>query len=208
MRALILVAFALLSLVAAPNDPGVFDYYLLALSWSPEYCAGPSGGRDPVQCGEGRRFGFIVHGLWPQFERGYPADCQSTAPVPDSLVQAMLPLMPSPRLIQHEWRKHGTCSGMDVQGYFRFVQKAFASVRMPDDFRGPIRNIEVAPSTIRSKFASANPAFPANAFRIQCSGRYLSEVRVCLSKDLKPRPCSRDVRDTCRAETVVMRPLR
>lgn len=208
MRSALVLALLAGSAFAQSDQPGVFDYYLLALSWSPEYCAGPSGARDSVQCGQGRRFGFIVHGLWPQYERGYPSDCQTAGPVPDRLVQSMLPLMPSPKLIQHEWRKHGTCSGLDVNGYFQRVTHAFAAVKIPDDFRGPIRNIEVAPKTIKQKFAAANPAFPAQALRIQCSGRYLSEVRVCLTKDLKGRPCGNDVRDTCRAASVIMRPVR
>lgn len=193
---------------SSPDRPGVFDYYLLSLSWSPEYCAGPSGGRDPGQCGEGRRFGFVVHGLWPQYERGYPSSCGSASPVPDSLVKMMLPLMPSPKLIQHEWEKHGVCSGLDVNAYFRQIQNAFAGVKIPDDYRGPLKNIEVAPADVKANFAKANPSYPAAAFRIQCSGRFLSEMRVCLTRDLKGRACGTDVRDSCRDATIILRPVR
>ncbi len=189
-------------------SPGKFDYYLLSLSWSPEYCAGPGGPRDQQQCGGSRRFGFVVHGLWPQFERGFPQDCGAASTVPSSVVTSMLPLMPSPRLIQHEWEAHGTCSGLDVNQYFKQIVKAFASVQIPDDFKTPAKEIEVAPADVKLKFARANPAFPAAAFRVQCSGRYLSEVRTCLTKDLKGRACSADVRDNCRDATVIMRPLR
>lgn len=120
----------------------------------------------------------------------------------------MLPLMPSPRLIQHEWEAHGTCSGLDVNAYFQQIQRAFGAVRIPDDFKSPVKQIEVAPTDIKRKFAAANASFPAEAFRVQCGSRYLSEVRVCLTKDLKGRACSADVRDTCRDSTIVMRPLR
>ena len=213
---LIVLAFSTVSLAPAKKHKsaqradraGVFDYYVLSLSWSPEYCSGPSGSRDTVQCGEGRRFGFVVHGLWPQYERGYPSSCGTAPSVPDSLVKTMLPLMPSAKLIQHEWEKHGTCSGLKVNDYFQQVQKAFAAVKIPDDFRGPLKNIEVSPADIKRKFAAANPSMPAEAFRVVCSGRFLSETRVCYSRDLKGRACGADLRDTCRESTVIMRPVR
>ncbi len=188
------------------GQPGSFDYYLLSLSWSPEYCAGPGSG-NPQQCGDQRRFGFVVHGLWPQYERGYPDSCGSADPVPSSIVNAMLPLMPSSQLIQHEWQKHGTCSGLDVNAYFQKVQKAFGTVSIPAQFKSPVSQIEVAPAAIESGFAQSNSAFPATAFQSVCSGRYLSEVRVCLTKDLHGRPCSNE-RTSCRTDTVIMRPLR
>jgi ribonuclease T2 len=192
----------------AANRPGEFDYYLLSLSWSPEYCAGPGGPRDTQQCGGSRRFGFVVHGLWPQYERGYPQNCGPSSPVPPSIVTSMLPLMPSPRLIQHEWEAHGTCSGKDVKVYFQEIVKAFAGIQIPEDFKSPIQQVEVAPADVKATFVKANPSFPAGAFRVQCSGRYLSEVRACLTPGLKGRACSADVRDNCRDSTVIMRPLR
>ena len=192
----------------AAGTAGEFDYYLLTLSWSPEYCAGPNGARDQGQCGTERRFGFVVHGLWPQYEHGFPQGCGTADPVPQSLVNTMLPLMPSPRLIEHEWRTHGTCSGLDANAYFQKIQRAFAAVRIPDDFKSPVKQIEVSPADVTAKFARANSSFPPDAFRVQCGGRYLSEMRVCLTKDLAGRACSTDVRDTCRDDTVIMRPLR
>jgi len=191
------------------NDPGAFDYYVLSLSWSPEFCASRNSGSGDQQCGSGRRFGFVVHGLWPQYERGgYPASCAPVSPVPSSIVNSMLPLMPSPQLIQHEWETHGSCSGLAVTSYFQQIQKAFATVKVPDDFKAPIKQIEIPPATVTSKFIGANPSFPPTAVKVQCRARYLSEVRVCLTKDLKARACSADVRDTCRANSIIMRPLR
>lgn len=190
------------------GEPGVFDYYLLSLSWSPEYCAGPGGPRDPGQCSEGRRYGFVVHGLWPQYERGYPDGCGAGSTVPQDIVQSMLPLMPSPKLIQHEWDKHGVCSGLPVGKYFQTVAKGFAAVKIPDAYKQPVSSVEVQPDEVKRKFAGANASFPAAAFRIACSGRYLSEIRVCLTKDLKGRACSTSVRDSCRDSSVIMRPVR
>lgn len=193
---------------AMAGTAGEFDYYLMSLSWSPEFCAGPNGARDDQQCGGQRRFGFVVHGLWPQYESGFPQACGPSSPVPQSLITAMLPLMPSPHLIQHEWDNHGTCSGLDVNAYFQQIQKAFASIRIPDRFKSPAQQIEIAPADITAAFVQSNPGFPPGGFRVQCSGQYLSEVRACLTKELKGRACSADVRDTCRSGSVIMRPLR
>lgn len=192
----------------AEFTPGVFDYYLLALSWSPQYCASPGGAREALQCGPGKRFGFVVHGLWPQFERGYPADCAAGEPLPPALVEQMLPVMPSPRLIQHEWRKHGTCTGLPPEAYFRLVRRARAAVRIPEEFEAPARQVYVTPDTIVTRFAAANRGLPPAAIRLTCRGRFLSEVRLCMTKDLGFRPCGAGVRDSCRAEAVIMQPLR
>ncbi len=191
-----------------PKSAAPFDYYLLSLSWSPEYCSGPKASRDGLQCGEGRRFGFVVHGLWQQAAGGNPQDCGPASRVPKPVIDAMLPMMPSAGLIQHEWTAHGTCSGLDVKAYFDQVQRAFAAVKIPDDFRQPQAQVEVKPPDVRAKFARANPAFPPDAFRLRCSARYLSEVRICLSADLKGMACAADIRDNCRADSVIMRPVR
>jgi ribonuclease T2 len=190
------------------GKPGVFDYYVLSLSWSPQHCADPGGKRDIEQCGNGKRYGFVVHGLWPQYERGFPDSCAAGSQVAPGIVTRLLPLMPSSRLIQHEWDKHGTCSGLSQVGYFETIEKTFAGLRVPDDFKTPLKQVMVKPDTIRNKFVAANPGFSAQSVKVLCGGRFLSEVRVCLTKDLKPRPCSTGVRDSCRADEIIMRPVR
>ena len=127
------------------GKPGVFDYYVLSLSWSPQHCAGPSGTRDSQQCGEGKRFGFVVHGLWPQYERGFPDSCAAGSQVAPSIVTRLLPLMPSGRLIQHEWDKHGTCSGLSQASYFETIEKTFARLKVPDDYKTPLKQVMVKP---------------------------------------------------------------
>src|SRR5262245_5426744 len=109
-----------------------FDYYVLALSYAPDFCAQPSGEKDPRECGPGRKIGFIVHGLWPQREMGRgPERCAPARPVSTSIVQAMLNYIPTESLIQHEWANHGACSGLSVSDYFAAVRKARDSVTIP-----------------------------------------------------------------------------
>jgi len=103
------------------NDAGQFDFYVLSLSWSPSFCAAAAereGGHAPTpQCGA-RPYSFVVHGLWPQYDRGFPEYCQVPAPRLDrGIVSSMLDLMPAPRLIFHEWDRHGTCSGLSPRAY-------------------------------------------------------------------------------------------
>jgi ribonuclease T2 len=187
------------------GQPGRFDYYLFSLSWSPQFCSNHD---DPGQCEGNRKYSFVVHGLWPQYERGWPQSCQPSSPVPQDIVQAMLPLMPSPKLIQHEWDTHGTCSGLDQKSYFNLIRTAYGSIQVPKDYAQPLRQVIQTPSQILDHFEAANPAFTRDSIRLGCSGRYLSEVRICMTKDLKARPCSADVRDNCSAPQLIMRPIR
>lgn len=192
----------------ARNQAGQFDYYILSLSWSPEYCAGAPGGGNSQQCGDGRQFGFVVHGLWPQYNRGYPQFCRSTSRVHNKLIERMLPIMPSEQLIRHEWKKHGTCSGLSAGQYFEKVEDSYALVTIPPPYKNPTDAVSVAPRQLKKDFAAANRNFSEENFAIVCKGRFLSEVRVCLDKDLNARQCSAEVRDSCRAEKVLLRPVR
>ncbi len=184
-----------------------FDYYVLALSWSPQHCTTPAGRRDAVQCGGTRRYSFIVHGLWPQFERGWPQDCGGAA-LPGKLIQETLDIMPSPKLIRHEWAKHGTCSGLSPAAYFALARKAFGQFRAPEAYGKPDREIYVSPAKYKTAWMEANPGLESHEFAVLCSGRFLQEVRVCLDRNLNPRPCGRDVRDRCRVPEMIVQPLR
>src|SRR5262249_53876745 len=147
---------------------------------------------------------FVVHGLWPQFERGFPADCSGPPYDRRQVPVGLLDIMPSEPLIRHEWNKHGTCSGMNEKEYFEMGERAFHKVVIPAVYRQPLQQIQVAPRQIKENFARSNPSFPPGAFSVQCSGnRFLSEVRVCLTKDLQPRTCGAGTRDTCRSGEVI-----
>jgi ribonuclease T2 len=126
--------------------------------------------------------------------------------VAQDIVQRMLGLIPGEGLIQHEWRDHGTCSGLSTAAYFDTVRRAYASVVIPPDFRQPGSRLEESPREIEGKFIAANPRF-RDSFRVACSSGELSEVRVCMGKDLTPRACG--VHDTeCPAPRIAMLPVR
>ncbi len=195
------------------NAPGEFDFYVLALSWSPSYCEasnerGSSGRNTNVQCG-GRPFSFVVHGLWPQYERGFPNYCQNPPPqLERNVMSSMLDLMPAPGLIYSEWRKHGTCSGLGPRAYFETIRKARAAVKIPADYLDLTETKTVAPAEIEDAFIKANPGLSNSAVAVICDSKRLSEVRICMSKDLQFRACEEIDRRACRRDSVVMPPVR
>src|SRR6478752_296524 len=165
------------------NAPGQFDYYVLSLSWSPSFCETATGNARDQQCGA-RPFSFVVHGLWPQYERGFPEFCQNPAPRLDrNIVSSMLDLMPAPRLIFHEWDKHGVCSGLPARGYFETVRKARAAVKIPADYLAPNSALTVSPDEVEDAFVKANPGLTRTGIAVTCGGPRLGEVRICLSRD-------------------------
>lgn len=194
------------------GEPGQFDFYVLALSWSPSYCeAARAKASDRVpdqQCG-GRPFAFVVHGLWPQYDRGFPSYCQVPAPRLDrAIVGSMLDLMPSPRLIFHEWDQHGTCSGLSAHGYFDTVRKARATVKIPPNYLELGKPITVSPAEVAEAFMKANPGLSRTAMAISCDNRRLTEVRVCLGKDFSFHDCAEIARRTCRRDEIAMPAVR
>ena len=197
-------AVALAASAASADQPGRFDYYVLSLSWSPQYCAGSHRDDEP-QCA--RPYAFVAHGLWPQNERGYPRDCRSRERVGDDTIGRMLPLMPSRGLIIHEWRTHGACSGLGADDYFDTVTRAYRSVRIPEAYRALDHYLTVDPQRLKRDFVGANPGLREEDLAVQCSGHYLQEVRVCLTRELGPRACGADVEDRC-GDTAVLRPVR
>lgn len=196
-------SFEALSQRGQPSQPGVFDYYLLNLSWEPEFCHSPRNA-DSQECQTGGR-GFILHGLWPQFTNGYPEHC-SDAPGPSDSSR-MLDLMPATWLVQHEWTTHGTCSGLSADDYFALLRKAYSSVRIPSQLEKPTRGFSITPSDLKQAFVLANPGLRSEDIAVSCGRNYLTAVEVCLSKDgLKPMACG-SVRD-CRANVIRVAPVR
>jgi ribonuclease T2 len=191
------------------NEPGQFDFYVLSLSWSPSFCdavterSAESAARQP-ECGD-KPFAFIVHGLWPQYERGFPEFCQNPAPRLDrNIVSSMLDLMPSPRLIFREWDRHGVCSGLPSRAYFETVRKARAIVKIPTDFLDLSQPKSVSPSEVEDAFVAANPGLSHDGIAIGCDAKRLNEVRICLTKDLKFRDCAEVDQRACRRDQVLM----
>jgi ribonuclease T2 len=191
----------------AQNQPGVFDYYLLSLSWSPSFCETSKGGASQLQCGA-RPYSFVVHGLWPQFNKGFPESCQVPPPRLDRrIVDNMLDLMPAPALIYHEWDAHGTCSGLSARDYFDTVRKARAAVTIPPEYDHPQAPLTVTPQEVADSFRKANPGLSAGGIAIDCDRTRLREVRICFSRDLQFHDCTGN-RNACRSEKLVMPPVR
>ncbi len=195
--------------VSGLNQGGKFDYYLLSLSWSPAFCLLNNDPASWEQC-VSKRFGFIVHGLWPQFEQGYPSDCSANPPpIPESVVKEILPIMPSQDLMRHEWQKHGTCSGLGVNEYFSTLEKAFASINIPPALKFSQIALRIAPSDLTDWFLQSNPKLPKDSIVINCKRGKLSEVKICMDKALQPRLCSADVlKSQCKSQTVLITPIR
>jgi ribonuclease T2 len=196
------------------NTPGQFDFYVLSLSWSPSFCEGREdnggGGRNQqMQCG-GRPFSFVVHGLWPQYERGYPEYCQRPSPrLARNIMTSMLDLMPAPGLIYNEWDKHGTCSGLGERAYFETIRKARAAVKIPDDYLQLSDTKTVSPAEVEDAFIKANPGLKASAIAVTCNRKRLSEVRICLNKDdLGFHDCPEIDKQACPLDQVTMPPVR
>ncbi len=212
LRALFAIAIgAMLTAPASAQDvSGRFDYYLLALSWSPSFCAQDGmSDREPRQCGRDRKFSFVVHGLWPQHDRGWPSGCPSRQrDAPPALVSSMLDIMPSPRLVEHEWDSHGKCSGLSPQAYFDLTRRAYAGIAIPVAYRAPQRTLMVTGGEVERAFAAANPGITPAMIAVQCDRTRLREVRVCLTREGRPRVCGADVRDKCGQGRVAMPPVR
>lgn len=192
----------------AGGQPGQFDYYVLSLSWSPAYCATRLPGKAPAeQCTASPPFGFVVHGLWPQYERGgWPATCSTSRTVPQPIVNRMLPLMPSRGLINHQWSKHGTCSGLPVAGYFDAVAAARAGVTIPPALAHPAPGLSIPVAQVKAQLLESNPGLPPDGVAMVCDKARLSDVRVCLDSALAFRACGPDVRDACPGKGVLAVP--
>ncbi len=253
---IVLLAASLIIFAGTPHNalaqadrggmPGDFDYYVLALSWSPTYCSGQArvdgsgrgeydgqyggdrgyggqrndndrqgyGRRDSnEQCSGTRPYAFVLHGLWPQYERkGWPEMCQTGSRpwVPVETIERTLDIMPSRHLVIQEYKRHGVCTGLDPQQYFEAARKAYGGIRVPDQFQDLQQPLKVTPEDVQKAFLSANQQLSADGVQIACSRDLLREVRICLTKDLTPRPCSRNEqnRQLCSYSTVTMPPVR
>lgn len=189
--------------------PGDFDFYVLSLSWSPSYCASEGSRANRQQCGSGRPFGFVVHGLWPQNERGYPANCRidgrsGGSYVPRQIASGLSDIMPSTGLVAYQWRKHGSCSGLTQRDYFSTLRDAYEQVSIPPSLRNLAGGRRVDPMLVEKAFIAANPGLRPDGISVACQKNYLQEVRICMTKDLKFRACEQVDANACRSRSVMM----
>lgn len=191
-----------------PQGTG-FDFYVLSLSWSPSYCEAEGDNANRQQCNSGRPYAFVVHGLWPQFERGYPQKCGTDEPkVANQTLRGLYDIMPSAGLIRHEWQTHGSCTGLSQSDYFDVLRAAREKVAVPPDFRGLDAYRTLSPDDAEAAFLQANPDLPPDGISVTCDRRFLRDVRICMTKDLDFRACDEVDRRSCRMGKVVMPPVR
>jgi ribonuclease T2 len=218
-RAAAVLGLALLAWLAADADrssfaggkPGDFAYYVLALSWSPTYCETEA--RGERQCAGARPYAFVLHGLWPQYENGWPEACDIGGKpwVPRRVIDGMLDIMPAPGLVIHEYRKHGTCSGLSPDDYFALSRRLFEQIRIPARYLAPRKPVTVSPREIVTDFVKTNPALTPEMIAVSCGSRKrLHEVRICFSRKRAPVPCgaNEDQAKLCRLDEIVMPPVR
>ena len=180
---------------AKSQRAGNFDYYLLALSWSPEFCYSH---RDSPECG--KHLGLIVHGLWPQYSNSPsgPEHCGNQPGLANP--GSMLDIMPDPHLIDHEWTTHGTCSGMSANDYFGMIRRLYNSIHVPGDLQQPRRQFIIRTAALKQDFERVNPGLNDDEIALGCTGPYLNAVEFCFTKDGKLTAC-RAVRD-CKAPSL------
>lgn len=201
-----LLATALPALAA--DKPGAFDYYVLSLTWSPGWCADQQG-QGGEQCAPGAGHGFLLHGLWPQYEAGgWPEYCRTSARDPSRQdTRAMADIFGSSGLAWHQWKKHGRCSGLSSRVYFDLSRRAYRSITRPKVLRQIKAPLHVPPKVIEAAFIEANPGLHPDGITVRCKSGDLQEVRICFDKDLTPRQCGRDTRKDCGMKTLLVEPV-
>ena len=206
-------SFFVSSLEARPkHKAGNFSYYTMALSWSPTYCATRRNRGFSTQCDSGRKFAFVLHGVWPQYNKGWPSYCRVRNNwIPKPIINSMLDIMPSKKLIIHEWKKHGVCSGLSPKGYYDLSRDLFKKIKIPARYITPQKPIFISPSEIESDFLKTNVALKADMISVACGrGRRLREVRICFDRQRNLTPCgvNENQRKLCRSRQIVMPPVR
>ena len=191
------------------DGPGNFDFYVLSLSWSSGFCETAGDDTGKSQCDLGSGLGFVVHGLWPQNEHGFPSNCGNAGQPSRIALDQVKGLFPDEGLARYEWGKHGTCSGKSPQGYFADVRRAAEMINIPDAFFHPARELTVAPVDLARAFVAANSGLRLDAMAVACKNQTLQEVRICFSKDLRDfHSCPEVTRGACRTRSMRIPPVR
>ena len=209
MRWLLLLLFTATMAHADGEPSGEFDYYVLSLSWSPNWCERTGDARGSEQCDEGADFGWILHGLWPQYEQGWPSYCRSDFRAPSrTQTRAMADIMGTSGLAWHQWKKHGVCSGLSAQQYYRLARLAYGTITRPPVLRKLTEPVRLPASVIEDAFLQSNPDLRPDMITITCKENTIQEARICLTRDLEPRICGADVIRDCSLERALLEPIR
>lgn len=198
MRFLIALLLSATLAHADGEKAGDFDYYVLSLSWSPSWCALEGKARNSPQCDSAADFGWVMHGLWPQYHRGWPSYCRTVHRDPSkSDTRAMADIMGAPGVAWYQWKKHGRCSGLSSEDYFALARRAYEGVNRPAVFRKLDRDVKLPARVVEEAFLKANPDWEPDMITITCKAGRIQEARLCLSRDLTPVPCGQDVVRDC-----------
>lgn len=193
---------------AAQNVPGAFDYYVLVLSWMPTHCR--TEGRGRRECDGSKPHAFLLHGLWPQYDKGWPENCQTAKRpwVPDKVIEEMRDIMPSKPLMIHEYRTHGTCSGLEPAQYFGVARELYERVAVPPKLMEPAG--QASPEEIERAFVDANPWLTREMIAVTCRRQNLLDIRVCFGRDLFPRACgsNEDQKRLCPVSKITVPPVK
>ncbi len=209
MRLLLALIFCASAASADGEQPGDFEYYLLSLSWSPNWCTLEGDAKGDDRCGEKHDYGWTLHGLWPQYDNGWPSFCQTAERPPTRAMTAgMIDIMGSSGLAWHEWKKHGTCSGLSAEQYYRLSRLAYDQIARPQIFRKLPGAIDLPASVVEEAFLESNPDLLGNQITITCKSEHIQEARICLTRDLQPRKCGFGAIRDCTLQNAIMTPVR
>ena len=204
--AVFMLVLSVLPVRAADQD---FTHYVMALSWNASWCAIEGDARNADQCDPKHDLGFTLHGLWPQGERDWPEYCRTRERDPSrAMSQSMADIMGSSGLAWHQWKKHGRCSGLSAEDYFKTSRDAYDMINRPELLRKLDKRVRVSPDVIEKAFLEANEGMKANQLAVTCRDGYVQEVRICLTKGLVPRACTPKTERGCRAKTAVLPAMR
>ncbi len=209
MRWLIVLLFTAAPCLAEGETAGDFDYYVLSLSWSPTWCALEGDRRGSPQCDGEKDFGWVLHGLWPQYEAGWPSYCRTSERNPSRAdTAAMADVMGTSGNAWHQWNKHGRCTGLSSAAYYALAREAFASVERPEILRKIQTPVRLPAAVVEEAFLEVNPALSPDKITITCKAGRIQEARICLTRSLEPRDCGSDVVRDCRMTDALIEPVR
>jgi ribonuclease T2 len=193
----------------AEDRAGDFTHYVLALSWNASWCQLEGEAEGAEQCDPRHDLGFTLHGLWPQYEDGWPEYCRTRHADPSrAATAAMADIMGTGGLAWYQWKKHGRCAGLPAGEYFALAREAFGTIRQPEVLRRLDRTVRVDPDVVEEAFLDANPGLASDQLAVTCRAGLLQEVRICLSPALEPRACTPEVERGCASSSIELPPVR
>jgi ribonuclease T2 len=188
---------------------GDFDYYVLSLSWSPTWCSLEGDARSSPQCEESQQFSWVLHGLWPQYDMGYPTYCRTSSRDPSrSETAAMQDIMGTSGAAWYQWKKHGRCAGLGATDFLETSRRAYEAISLPQVFARLTKDVQLPALVVEEAFLQSNPSMSPNMITVTCEQGMIEEVRICLTKDLELRHCGADVARDCRMSNALMQGVR